>query len=208
MPTITVRDSGGASVGEMDLNAGVFETGTKMPLLHQAVVAEEANSRQGTADTKTRGEVAGGGKKPYRQKGTGRARQGTKSAPHFRHGGIVFGPHPRDYQKNMPKKMRRAAVKSALSAKLADGEMIVVDSLALEQISSKRMAEILDNIEASGRILLALDEQNETIYLSARNIAGLSLRIIPNLSVRDILNCDCVVMTKGAVQKLEEALSK
>ncbi|MDO8588630.1 MAG: 50S ribosomal protein L4 [Armatimonadota bacterium] len=208
MPTITVRDIKGQSVGEMNLNAGVFEAGANVALMHQAVVAEEANNRQGTADTKTRGEVAGSGKKPWRQKGTGRARQGMRSAPHWRHGGIVFGPHPRDYQKNMPRKMRRAAVKSALTAKLTDGEMIVVDSIALEGISSRQMAGILDNLEASGRILLALEERNDTIIKSARNIAGVHLRIIPNLSARDILNCDFIVITKGAVQKLEEALSK
>jgi large subunit ribosomal protein L4 len=208
MPTISMRNSEGGSVGELNLNASVFQCEAKIGLMHQAVVAEEANNRQGTADTKTRGEVAGSTKKPFRQKGTGRARQGMRSAPHFRHGGIVFGPHPRGYDKNMPKKMRRAAVRSALSAKLADGEIVVIDSLVLEQISCKNMASILARLEVSGRILLALDEPNEIIMKSARNIAGLNMRIVPNFSVRDVLNCDFVVMTKGAVQKLEEALSK
>lgn len=207
MPTIQVRDSGGASAGKLKLNADVFEAKANVPLMHQAVVAEEANNRQGTADTKTRGEVAGTGRKPWRQKGTGRARQGMRSAPHWYHGGIVFGPHPRGYDKRMPKKMRRAAIRSALSAKLTDGEMIVVDSIALEQISTKQMAAILDNLEAAGRVLLAVDERNEIVEKSARNIAGLNLRVTPNLSVRDIIDCDCVVITKGAVKKLEEALT-
>jgi large subunit ribosomal protein L4 len=208
MPTIKVRDSKGASKGELDLNASVFALEANVGLMHQAVVREEANNRQGTANTLTRGEVRGGGKKPWRQKGTGRARQGTRRAPHWTHGGIVFGPHPRDFSKGMPKKMRRAAIRCALSSKLTDDEMIVVDSIALDAISSKNMAALLATLEASGRILLALAEPNEIITLSARNIAGLELRIAPNLSVRDILNCDFLIMTKGAVQKMEEVLSK
>lgn len=207
MPSINVRDSKGASVGELNLNAGIFEAKTNIGLMHQAVVAEEANNRQGNADTKTRGEVAASTKKPFRQKGTGRARQGMRSAPHFRHGGIVFGPHPHSFDKNLPKKMRRAAVKSALSAKLSDGEMVVVDSIVLDKISTKTMAEILAKLEVSGRVLLAIDERNEIISKSARNIAGLSMRVVPNFSVRDVVNCDYVVMTRSAVQKLEEALS-
>ena len=198
MPTITVRNSEGGTVGQLDLNATVFEAKNNVGLMHQAVVAEEANNRQGTADTKTRGEVAGSTKKPFRQKGTGRARQGMRSAPHFRHGGIVFGPHPRGYDKGMPKKMRRAAVKSALTAKLADGEMIVIDSLVIEQISCKKMVGILSKLEVSGRILLAMDEKNEIIAKSARNIPGLTLRVVPNLSVRDVLNCDRIRMASGS----------
>ena len=208
MPTVKVRSSEGASVGNLKLKPEVFGVEANIPLMHQAVIVEEANNRQGTADTKTRGEVAGGGKKPYRQKGTGRARQGTRSAPHMRHGGIVFGPHPRDFGKDLPKKMRRSALRSALSAKLTDGELTVVNSISLDEISSKKMAAILDSLEADGRALLVLDEQNEIVAKSARNIPGVILRIAPNLSVRDILNCDRIVITKGAVRKLEEAFSK
>ncbi|MDO8683599.1 MAG: 50S ribosomal protein L4 [Armatimonadota bacterium] len=208
MPTITVRDSQGSSVGKLKLNPSVFEVKANIGLMHQAVVAEETNNRQGTSDTKTRAEVAGGGRKPWRQKGTGRARQGTRSAPQWTHGGIVFGPHPRDFQKNMPKKMRRAALKSALSAKLADGEIMVVDSIAMEEISCKQFVAMLDRLEATGRILVVLDEQNEIISKSARNIPGLSIRVAPNFSVRDVLNCDKLLIIKGAVKKLEEVFSK
>jgi len=208
MPTVKVRSSEGASVGNLKLKPEVFGVAANIALMHQAVVVEEANSRQGTADTKTRGEVAGGGKKPFRQKGTGRARQGTRSAPHMRHGGIVFGPHPRDFGKDLPKKMRRSALRSALSAKLTDGELTVVHSISLDEISSKKMAIILDTLEAGGRALLVLDEHNEIVAKSARNIPGVVLRTAPNLSVRDILNCDRIVITKGAVRKLEEAFSK
>jgi len=208
MPTVKVRSSEGASVGNLKLKPEVFGVEANIPLMHQAVIVEEANNRQGTADTKTRGEVAGGGKKPFRQKGTGRARQGTRSAPHMRHGGIVFGPHPRDFGKDLPKKMRRSALRSALSAKLTDGELTVVHSISLDEISSKKMAIILDTLEAGGRALLVLDEHNEIVAKSARNIPGVVLRTAPNLSVRDILNCDRIVITKGAVRKLEEAFSK
>jgi large subunit ribosomal protein L4 len=208
MPSITVRDKEGVSVGEMQLNADVFQADNNVGLVHQAVVAEEANSRQGTSDTKTRAEVRGGGRKPWRQKGTGRARQGSRRAPHWIHGGVVFGPHPRDYEKDMPKKMRRAAIRTALSAKLAGGEMTVVDSIMMDEISSKKFAALLGRLEVSGRVLLALDERNEIIEKSARNIAGLSLRVTPNISARDILNCDRLVMTRSAIQKLEEALTK
>jgi len=208
MPTITVRDTEGASVGEIDLAPGVFGVESNVPLMHQAVVAEEANSRQGTADTKVRSEVRGGGKKPWRQKGTGRARQGTRRAPHWTHGGVVFGPHPRDFGHAMPKKMRKAAIRSALSAKLADGEMTVVDSIDLGGISSRKMAVFLEAVEADGRTLLVLEQADETIEKSARNIPGVALRIAPNLSVRDVLNCDRLVVTKSAAQKLEEAFSQ
>jgi len=208
MPTVKMRSSEGAAVGNLRLKPEVFGVEANVALMHQAVVVEEANNRQGTADTKTRSEVAGGGKKPWRQKGTGRARQGTRSAPQWRHGGIVFGPHPRDPGKDLPKKMRRGALRSALSAKLADGELTVVDSISLDEISSKKMASILDSLEADGRALLVLDEQNEIVAKSARNIPGVVLRIAPNLSVRDVLNCDRLVITKRAVRKLEEAFSK
>ena len=208
MPTISVRDSKGATVGELSLSAGVFERETNTGLMHQAVVVEEANNRQGTADTLTRGEVRGGGRKPWRQKGTGRARQGSRRAPHWTHGGIVFGPHPRSFNKSMPKKMRRAAIKCALSAKIADGELTVVDAIAMEAISTKKMAATLALLEATGRVLFVMEEQNEIIAKSSRNIAGLSLRVAPNLSVRDIINCDRIVMTKGAVEKMEEVYSK
>jgi len=182
----------------------VFEVTPNVALMHQAVVAEEANARLGTASTKTRGEVSGGGAKPYRQKGTGRARQGSIRAPHYAHGGVVFGPHPRSYAKSLPKKMRRGALKSALSARLADGAVVVVDEIKLDGISTKRMASFLDSVEAFGRTLVVLDQITDEIKLSTRNIPGVELRLSPAISVREVLNADTIVMTRAAAEKLQE----
>lgn len=205
MPKIGLRNMSGESAGEMELT-GVFETAPNVTLMHQAVVTELANARQGTADTQRRGEVRGGGRKPYRQKGTGRARQGSSRAPHYTHGGVAFGPHPRSYEKAMPRKMRRAAVKSALSARLADEAIIVLDEIKLDKISTKAMAGLLDGLEAFGKTLVVVDEMTEEIRKSSRNIPSLELRISPAISVRDILNADKIVMTRGAVEKLQEVL--
>ena len=194
----------GESVGEFDLKPEVFEVTPNVALMHQAVVAEEANARLGTASTKTRGEVSGGGAKPYRQKGTGRARQGSIRAPHYAHGGVVFGPHPRSYAKSLPKKMRRGALKSALSARLADGAVVVVDEIKLDGISTKRMASFLDSVEAFGRTLVVLDQITDEIKLSTRNIPGVELRLSPAISVREVLNADTIVMTRAAAEKLQE----
>lgn len=208
MPTITLISTSGKKVGEMELNSSVFGTERNIPLLHQAVVEELANQRSGTADTLKRGEVSGGGRKPFRQKGTGRARQGSIRAPHFPGGGIVWGPHPRSYAQNMPRKMRRVALKSALSAKLADGEIIVIDDLKLDGISTKKMAQILISIEAKGRVLIATTELTEELVKSARNIKGLTVRSATALSVAEVIDSDRVVLTKAAAQKLEEAFTK
>lgn len=204
MPKIGLRNISGDSVGEFDLRGEIFEVPANVPLMHQAVVAEQANARQGTVDTLKRGEVSGGGKKPYRQKGTGRARQGSTRAPHWYHGGIAFGPHQRSYAKSFPKKMRRGAVKSALSARLADDAIVVLDELKLDKISTKTMAGILDSIQAYGKTLLVLEGISEEIRKSSRNIPGVELRLSPAISVRDILNADKIVMTRGAVEKLQE----
>jgi len=204
MPKVSVRNMSGESVGEFDLKPEVFEVTPNVALMHQAVVAEEANARLGTASTKTRGEVSGGGAKPYRQKGTGRARQGSIRAPHYAHGGVVFGPHPRSYAKSLPKKMRRGALKSALSARLADGAVVVVDEIKLDGISTKRMASFLDSVEAFGRTLVVLDQITDEIKLSTRNIPGVELRLSPAISVREVLNADTIVMTRAAAEKLQE----
>ena len=207
MPKITLRNMAGDQVGDLELRSDIFETELNVPLMHQAVVAENANSRQGTADTKNRDEIRGGGRKPFRQKGTGRARQGSIRAPHMYHGGVVFGPTPRSYQKAMPKKMRRAAVKSALSARLADEDVVILDEIKMDAISTKKMAEILNGLDVVGRTLMVLESISDEVMKSARNIPGVEMRISPAISVRDILNADKIVMTRGAVEKLEEILA-
>lgn len=205
MPKIGLRNMSGESVGEFELT-GVFESVPSVPLMHQAVVSEMANARQGTSDTLRRGEVRGGGRKPYRQKGTGRARQGSTRAPHWYHGGVAFGPHQRSYAKSMPRKMRRAAVKSALSARLADDAIVVLEEIKLEKISTKAMVGLLNSVGANGKTLLVVDQTSEVISKSSRNIPGVELRISPSVSVRDILNAEKIVMTRGAVEKLQEVL--
>lgn len=207
MPEVAVVNSEGVEVGKLTLSAEVFEVAPHASLLHSAVVSHLANRRSGTADTHTRAEVRGGGKKPYRQKGTGRARQGTIRAPHFTGGGVVFGPHPRDYSIKLPKKMRRLALRSALSIKLADGQLTVVEDLKMDSISTKKLVEILQNLNVQGKTMLVISDSTETIRKSARNIPWVSLVIAPSLSTYDLLNADTVVMTKDAVAKIEEAQS-
>jgi large subunit ribosomal protein L4 len=168
------------------------------------VVAHLAKLRQGTHDTLSRGEVSGGGAKPYRQKGTGRARQGSIRAPHFRHGGIVFGPHPRSYEVDLPKKMRRLALRSAFSTKAGESAIIVMDDLKLDAISTKRLVEILDKIGAEGKTLIVLSEPNDTLLKSARNIPSVQVRIAPSVSTYDLLNADQVVLTKASLKKIQE----
>jgi len=208
MPTVTLMSKNGEKIGELELSQRVFGEEPNTALMHQAVVEELANMRSGNSDTKTRGEVQGGGKKPYRQKGTGRARQGSIRAPHFPGGGTVFGPHPRSYEQSMPRKMRRAAIRSALSAKLADGEIVFVDDLTVESISTKTVAEIMKKLEASGKVLLAATDLSDELVKSSRNIPGVIIREVPALSVLELLDSDKIVMTKAATQVLEEAFSK
>lgn len=204
MPKIGVHNMAGEQVGEIDLAAGVFEVSPNVPLMHQAVTAEQANARVGTASTKTRGDVSGGGAKPYRQKGTGRARQGSIRAPHYTHGGVVFGPHPRDYGQSLPRKMRRGALRSALSARLADGAIVVVDQIALEKISTKEMASFLDRMDAYGKTVIVTEGITDELRKSSRNIPGVSLRVAPGISVRDVMNADKIIMTRAAAEKLQE----
>ena len=207
MAKINLQNMAGEKVGDLELKAEVFEVAPNIALMHQAVVAEQANMRQGTADTKNRSEISGGGAKPYRQKGTGRARQGSIRAPHYYHGGVVFGPEPRSYRKALPKKMRRGALRSALSARIADDAVVVVDEIKLDGISTKKMAAFLDGVGANRRALVVLDGASNEILLSSRNIPGVELRVAPSVSVRDILNADKIIMTRDAVAKLEEVFA-
>lgn len=208
MPTIALMSKNGQKVGDVDLRQDVFGVEPNMPLMHQAVVEELANLRSGTADTKTRGDVAGGGKKPYRQKGTGRARQGSIRAPHYPGGGTVFGPHPRSYEQRMPRKMRRAALRSAISTKVAGDQLVIVDELTVDSISTKAIVEIMKNLNASGKVLIAITDVTDELIKSVRNIPGVMLRVAPALSVSELLDSDRVVMTKAAAQVVEEAFSK
>jgi large subunit ribosomal protein L4 len=197
----------GQTVGELELSDAVFAAPVNDALMYDMVLLYRANQRQGTSDTKTRGEVAGSTKKPWRQKGTGRARVGTKRSPVWRTGGITFGPHQRDYSYTIPKKSRRAALRSALSAKLRDGELIVLDTLSLNEPKTKLVADALMKLNAEkGALIVAADFDNN-VYLSARNIPGTAATAARNINVYDVLKYDRVVMTKDAVAKVEEVLA-
>jgi large subunit ribosomal protein L4 len=203
MPTITVRKSDGSSAGDVSLSETLFAAKSNLGLMYQAVQTERTNSRQDTRNTKTRAMVSGGGRKPYRQKGTGRARQGTISAPHYRHGGIVFGPHPRDLSAKMTKKARRVAILSALSAKAADDQIIVLDSLEMEFHSTKQAALLLESLGVKGRALIVLPEVDLTIYKSFRNIPGAEVRVAPQFSVQDVLVADRIIIVQSALDRLD-----
>lgn len=202
MPETTLRKADGSNGGNVSLSDKLFSAKINPGLMHQAVVNEATNSRQDTRDTKTRAEVAGGGRKPYRQKGTGRARQGTISAPHYRHGGIVFGPHPRDLSAKLPKKARRAALASALTTKADDGVIVILDVLQMDTHSTKTAAALLKTLGITGKALIVLDQTNLTIYKSFRNIPGITVRVAPAFSVRDVLDANQIVITQAALDKL------
>jgi large subunit ribosomal protein L4 len=198
----------GQPAGETPLADAVFGAKISEPLLHQAVLRELANRRQGTHDTKTRGEVAGGAKKPYRQKGTGHARQGSTRSPHYRHGGVVHGPTPRSYTQSMPKKMRRAAVKSALAAKAQDSAVKVLEALAPTEISTKAMAGILNAVGIEGRTMLIVAAKDEKVALSVRNIPNVSLRILPGLSTYEVMQAKNLLFTRDALALLEKEFAE
>lgn len=206
MPKVAVYNKEGATVGEITLSDAVFGAEVNPGLLHEVVQMYLANQRQGTSDTKTRAEVSGGGKKPWRQKGTGRARQGSTRAPHWRHGGVVFGPHPREYGWTMPKKARRAALRQALSAKVARGDLLVLDSFELEAPKTREVVALLKNLNAQGKAFIVTAEENVNIYKSARNIPGVRVNAARNLNVYEVLAGGKLVLTKDAVAKVEEVL--
>jgi large subunit ribosomal protein L4 len=203
MPTVGLFNQEGKQVGDIQLNENVFGVEVNTDAMHQVVVALLANKRQGTQSAKTRAEVRGGGIKPWRQKGTGRARQGSIRAPQWVKGGIVFAPKPRDYRMSVPKSMRRVAMKSALTSKVQDGEMIVLESLALEAPKTKDMVQILKAFEAK-KTLIITAESNEAVYKSARNICGVEIMPVNNINVYDLLKNDKLIITKDAVSKIEE----
>ena len=204
MPTVSIFDMKGTNTGSMELNEAVFGIEPNKTVLHSAVVNYLANQRQGTQSTLTRSEVSGGGRKPWRQKGTGHARQGSTRATQWIHGGIALGPKPRDYRYALPKKVRRLAMKSALSSKVAAEEMLVVDGLALDEIKTKTIVAMLTALGAEKKVLLVLSENDEKIIKSARNIPGVKTALVNTLNVYDILNSDKFIVAKDAVAMIEE----
>ena len=204
MPKTAVFNMAGEKVSELELNESIFAIEPNETVMHLAVVNYLANQRQGTQSTLTRSEVSGGGKKPWRQKGTGRARQGSTRSPQWYHGGISHGPKPRSYNFTINKKVRRLALKSALSSKVASQEMIVLDALSLEAIKTKEIVKVLAALKTGKKTLIVLPEKDDVVYRSARNIAGVKTTLVSTLNVYDILNCDSIVVLKDAVAKIEE----
>ena len=204
MPNYSVFDKTGKKVSDIALSDAIFAITPNASAMHLCVVAYLANQRQGTQSTLTRAEVRGGGKKPWRQKGSGRARQGSIRSPQWTHGGIALGPKPREYGKTVNKKVRRLAMKSALSSKVAAEELIVLDSLEMNEIKTKEVVSVLKALETGKKVLIVLREKNETVYRSARNIKGGKTTLVSTLEGYDILNCDALVVLKDAVSKIEE----
>ena len=204
MAKLAVLDKTGKKVSDIELKDEIFAIEPNKSAMHLVVVNYLANQRQGTQSTLTRSEVSGGGKKPWKQKGTGRARQGSTRAPQWTHGGIALGPKPRDYGFDVNKKVRRLAMKSALSSKVAADEMIVVDDFSMDAIKTTEMANILSAVKAGKKTLIVLPEKNDVLYKSARNIEGTNVSLVNTLNVYDILNCNTIVVLKDAVAKIEE----
>ena len=208
MPSVALYNMNGENIGTIDLKEEIFAAEVNKAVLHEVVVNYLANQRQGTQSTKTRAEVSGGGRKPWRQKGTGRARQGSIRSPQWKGGGVALGPKPRDYSYHVNKKVRRLAMKSALSSKVLEEKLIVVDEIIFPEIKTKNVVSMLRNLNADGKLLLVLANNDKTAYMSARNIDGLNTTYADVLNVYDVLNCDKVVIAKGAVEKIEEVLAK
>lgn len=203
MPTVDLYNREGQKVGDMQLSDNVFAVEVNESVLHQVVVALLANKRQGTQSAKTRSEVSGGGKKPWRQKGTGRARQGSTRAPQWIHGGIVFAPKPRDYRMAIPKTMRRVAMKSALTSKVNDNNLVVLEGLQLEAPKTKEIVKMINAFEAK-KPLIVVPATDDVVFKSVRNIEGAMVIPVNNLNVYDILKHDKFIITKEAVAKIEE----
>ncbi len=206
MPTVAIKTKGGGTAGSLNLSERIFGAPRNLALMHQAVRTEQENSRQDTRNAPGRGDMLGGGRKPYAQKGTGRARQGSIISPHYRKGGAAHGPHPRDLGFALPKKMRRGAIWSALSSKLADGELVIIDNfpLAEGEFSTKAAAAFLAEVAPGAKkSLVILDQTTENVFKSLRNIGNTTLRIAPNFSTRDVVDGGIVVITRAAAEKIE-----
>ena len=203
MANVSVYNMEGKEVGTIELNDSVFGVEINEHLVHMAVVQQLANNRQGTQKAKTRSEVSGGGRKPWRQKGTGHARQGSTRSPQWTGGGVVFAPVPRDYSFKLNKKEKRAALKSALTSRVVDGKFIVVDELKLDEIKTKKFQAVMDNLKVS-KALVVLGDMDKNVILSARNIPNINTAQVNSINVYDILKGDTIVVTKDAVAKIEE----
>ena len=204
MPKIDVYNVEGKKVSTLDLNENVFGIKPNEKIVHIALVNYLANQRQGTSNTKTRSEVSGGGRKPWKQKGTGRARQGSIRAPQWFKGGIALGPKPRDYRYTINKKERRLAIKSVLSSKVLESNLVVVDKLDLKEIKTKEMVKALDALKVEGKTLIVLPEKNENVQKSARNIDGVKTSLVNTINVYDLLKYNKLVLTVDSVKSLEE----
>ena len=204
MANVSVLNMEGKEVGSMELNDAVFGVEINEHLVHQAVVLQLANNRQGTQKAKTRSEVSGGGRKPWRQKGTGHARQGSTRAPQWTGGGVVFAPVPRDYSFKMNKKEKRAALKSVLTSKVQENKFIVLDELKLAEVKTKEMKKVLDNLKVNNALVIIGDD-SENVALSARNIAGVQTASVNTINVFDMLKYNTIIATKSSVASIEEA---
>lgn len=207
MATIEMKDASGKKVKDAELSAAVFEIEPNVHVMHEVVRSQRAARRQGTHDTLTRGQVRGGGKKPWRQKGTGRARQGTIRAPQWTGGGTVFGPHPRSYAFKVPAKVVKLAMRSALSAKLADGEIVVVDQLSFEKPSTKQAAEVLKNLGLEGRVTIIVPDEDVNTFLSFRNLSKVRAIGVSELNTLDFIDNKALVLTEAALTRIEEVLA-
>lgn len=207
MPKVDVLSAAGKKVGSRDLSSDLFEATVSVPLMHQVVVAGRASLRRGTHATKTRGDVSGGGRKPWRQKGTGRARQGSNRAPQWTGGGVVHGPHPRDHELRVNKKMRKGALRSALTDALQSGKLVVLEDLAFDEPKTARAAEVLEALEVGGKVLLVLPEPSETgsVEKSFRNLTGVRIAYAGGLGVYEVIAADAVLLTQAALDALEGA---
>ena len=203
MANVSVYNIEGKEVGSIELNDAVFGVEVNEHLVHMAVVNQLANNRQGTQSAKTRSEVSGGGRKPWRQKGTGHARQGSTRSPQWTGGGVVFAPKPRDYSFKMNKKQKRAALCSALSSKVAESQIIVLDEFKLDEIKTKKFVEVMNNLKAS-KALVVLEGENKNVVLSGRNIPTVKVTATNEINTYDVLKYETLVVTKAAVEKLEE----
>ncbi|HEY7599159.1 MAG TPA: 50S ribosomal protein L4 [Candidatus Limnocylindrales bacterium] len=204
MPSTTLYSKTGKDLGTVELPEALFGAPVNEALLHQAVTAQLAGRRVGSADTQTRGEVSGGGAKPYRQKGTGRARQGSRRAPHYAGGGVVFGPHPRSYEQKLPKRMRRLALQGALTAKLGDGAVKVVDALEMDQIKTRELVGYLEALKATGKVTVIADGGDDRLLRSARNLPGVSVLRADSLNVVDVLDSDVLLIVQPALARMAE----
>jgi large subunit ribosomal protein L4 len=207
MPKVAVHNSNGEQVAELELNSAIFAAPINQAAMHEVVVAYLANQRRGTAATKTRGLVRGGGRKPWRQKGTGRARHGSSRSPIWPGGGVVFGPQPRDFTVRIPKKLKRAALKSALTTKYNNNELMVLDQLTIKEPKTAEIAKLLNNLKVEGKAVILTAESAPIVYKSARNIPAVSTGIVTNINTYQVLNSGALILTKDAIAKLEEVFA-